>query len=107
MKSFGKVDFVLHSIGMSPNVRKGRAYDDLDYKMLQTTFDISAVSFHKMLQVAKKLDAIAEGGSVVALTYIAAQSLASALPRGERSSAKSSRSDIPLTPLPAVVTVGD
>ena len=73
MKSFGKVDFVLHSIGMSPNVRKGRAYDDLDYKMLQTTFDISAVSFHKMLQVAKKLDAIAEGGSVVALTYIAAQ----------------------------------
>ena len=73
MKSFGKVDFVLHSIGMSPNVRKGRSYDDLDYKMLQTTFDISAVSFHKMLQVAKKLDAIAEGGSVVALTYVAAQ----------------------------------
>ena len=68
-----KVGFVLHSIGMSPNVRKGRSYDDLDYKMLQTTFDISAVSFHKMLQVAKKLDAIAEGGSVVALTYIAAQ----------------------------------
>ena len=58
---------------MSPNVRKGRSYDDLDYKMLQTTFDVSAVSFHKMLQVAKKLDAIAEGGSVVALTYIAAQ----------------------------------
>ena len=73
IKSFGKVDFVLHSIGMSPNVRKGRSYDDLDYKMLQTTFDISAVSFHKMLQVAKKLDAIAEGGSVVALTYVAAQ----------------------------------
>ena len=73
INTFGKVDFVLHSIGMSPNVRKGRSYDDLDYKMLQTTFDVSAVSFHKMLQVAKKLDAIAEGGSVVALTYIAAQ----------------------------------
>ena len=73
IKTFGKVDFVLHSIGMSPNVRKGRSYDDLDYKMLQTTLDISAVSFHKMLQVAKRLDAIAEGGSVVALTYIAAQ----------------------------------
>lgn len=69
----GKIDFVLHSIGMSPNVRKGREYDNLDYKMLQTTLDISAISFHKMLQTAKKLDAIAEGGSVVALTYIAAQ----------------------------------
>ena len=54
INTFGKVDFVLHSIGMSPNVRKGRSYDDLDYKMLQTTFDVSAVSFHKMLQVAKK-----------------------------------------------------
>ncbi len=69
----GPVDFVLHSIGMSPNVRKGRSYDDLDYKMLSTTLDISAISFHKMLQTAKKLDAIAQGGSVVALTYVAAQ----------------------------------
>lgn len=74
METFGcPVDFVLHSIGMSPNVRKGRTYDNLDYKYLQTTLDISAISFHKMLQIAKKLDAIAEGGSVVALTYIAAQ----------------------------------
>ena len=69
----GPVDFVLHSIGMSPNVRKGRTYDDLDYGYLQKTLDISAISFHKMLQVAKKQDAIAEGGSVVALTYVAAQ----------------------------------
>ncbi|MCE5332063.1 MAG: SDR family oxidoreductase [Bacteroidales bacterium] len=69
----GKVDFVLHSIGMSPNVRKKRTYDDLDYDMLNTTLDISAISFHKMLQVAKKMDAISEGGSVVALTYMAAQ----------------------------------
>ena len=67
------VDFVLHSIGMSPNVRKKRTYDDLDYNMLEKTLDISAVSFHKMLQVAKKQDAIAEYGSVVALTYVAAQ----------------------------------
>ncbi|MDY3090245.1 MAG: SDR family oxidoreductase [Porphyromonas sp.] len=74
MERFGRpVDFVLHSIGMSPNVRKERAYDNLDYKFLQTTLDISAISFHKMLQTAKKLDAIAEGGSVVALSYIAAQ----------------------------------
>lgn len=69
----GKIDFVLHSIGMSPNVRKQRTYDDLDYGYLQKTLDISAISFHKMLQVAKKQDAIAEGGSVVALTYVAAQ----------------------------------
>jgi len=69
----GKIDFVLHSIGMSPNVRKKRTYDDLDYDLLNKTIDISAISFHKMLQVAKKLDAIAEYGSVVALTYVAAQ----------------------------------
>lgn len=69
----GKIDFVLHSIGMSPNVRKGRSYDNLDYNFLDKTLDISAVSFHKMLQVAKKQDAIAEGGSVLALSYIAAQ----------------------------------
>ena len=69
----GKIDFVLHSIGMSPNVRKHRTYDDLDYGYLQKTLDISAISFHKMLQVAKKQDATAEGGSVVALTYVASQ----------------------------------
>ena len=60
-------------VGMSPNVRKKRTYDDLDYNMLEKTLDISAISFHKMLQVAKKQDAIAEYGSVVALTYVAAQ----------------------------------
>ena len=69
----GQIDFVLHSIGMSPNVRKHRTYDDLDYNFLQKTLDISAISFHKMLQVAKKQDAIAEYGSVVALTYVASQ----------------------------------
>lgn len=69
----GKIDFVLHSIGMSPNVRKGRAYDDLDYKFLDKTLDVSAVSFHKTMQVAKKLDAINNEGSILALTHIAAQ----------------------------------
>ena len=69
----GKIDFVLHSIGMSPNVRKRRTYDDLDYNMLGKTLDISAISFHKMLQAAKKQDAIAEYGSILALTYMAAQ----------------------------------
>ena len=69
----GKIDFVLHSIGMSPNVRKKRTYDDLDYDLLEKTLDISAISFHKMLQVAKKQDAISEYGSVLALSYVAAQ----------------------------------
>jgi enoyl-[acyl-carrier protein] reductase I len=69
----GKIDFFLHSIGMSPNVRKKRTYDDLDYHMLSQTLDISAISFHKMLQVAKKLDAMNEWGSVLALSYGAAQ----------------------------------
>jgi len=69
----GKIDFVLHSIGMSPNVRKKRTYDNLDYDLLNTTFDISAISFHKMLQVAKKMDALNEWASVIALSYVAAQ----------------------------------
>ncbi len=69
----GKIDFILHSIGMSPNVRKGRTYDDLNYEYLFKTLDISAISFHKILQVARKLDAINEWGSVVALSYVAAQ----------------------------------
>ena len=69
----GKVDFVLHSIGMSPNVRKDRHYSDLDYNYLDKTLDISAVSFHKMLQVARKMDAINNWGSVIALSYVAAQ----------------------------------
>ncbi len=68
-----KIDFILHSIGMSPNVRKGRKYDDLDYNFLQKTLDISAISFHKVMQVARKKDAIADFGSIVALSYIAAQ----------------------------------
>lgn len=74
MEIFGsKIDFILHSIGMSPNVRKGRHYSDLDYSYLDKTLDVSAVSFHKVLQTARKLDAINEWGSVVALSYVAAQ----------------------------------
>ncbi len=69
----GKIDFVLHSIGMSINVRKGNHYTELDYEMLHKGFDVSAVSFHKVLQTAYKLDAINEWGSVLALSYIAAQ----------------------------------
>ncbi|NNF02689.1 MAG: SDR family oxidoreductase [Bacteroidia bacterium] len=68
-----KVDFVLHSVGMSPNVRKNKPYTDLNYDFYHKTLDISAMSLHRVLQTAQKLDAIAEWGSVVALTYIAAQ----------------------------------
>jgi enoyl-[acyl-carrier protein] reductase I len=69
----GKIDFVLHSIGMSPNVRKNIPYDALNYDFYAKSLDISAMSLHKMLAVAKKMDAINEWGSVVALSYIAAQ----------------------------------
>ena len=69
----GKIDFILHSIGMSPNVRKGRPYDGTNYDWYHKTMDVSAMSLHKVLQVAKNMDAINEWGSVVALTYIAAQ----------------------------------
>lgn len=69
----GKLDFVLHSIGMSPNVRKGKIYTDLNYEWYLKTLDISALSFHKLLQTLKKQDALNEWASVLALTYIAAQ----------------------------------
>jgi len=69
----GKLDFVLHSIGMSPNVRKGRDYGDLNYDWFLKTLDISGVSFHKVMQTAEKTDAMNEWGSILALTYIAAQ----------------------------------
>ncbi len=69
----GKLDFVLHSIGMSLNVRKGREYTDLNHEWMLKTFDISAISFHKMMQVLWKQEAMNDWGSILALTYIAAQ----------------------------------
>ncbi len=69
----GKLDFVLHSIGMSPNVRKGKEYGDLNYDWFMKTLDISGISFHKVMQTAEKTDAMNEWGSILALTYIAAQ----------------------------------
>jgi len=69
----GKVDFVLHSIGMSLNVRKKRTYTNIKYDWMQKTFDISAISFHRMMQTMLKMDAINDWGSILALTYIAAQ----------------------------------
>jgi enoyl-[acyl-carrier protein] reductase I len=69
----GKIDFILHSIGMSPNVRKKKPYGDLNYDWFQKTLDISGLSFHKVLQTADKLDAMNDWGSILALCYIAAQ----------------------------------
>lgn len=69
----GPVDFVFHSVGMGLNVRKNIPYTGLNYDFNHKTFDISAMSLHRVLQTAYKLDAISEWGSVVALTYIAAQ----------------------------------
>jgi enoyl-[acyl-carrier protein] reductase I len=69
----GKFDFLLHSIGMSPNVRKGIPYDNINYDFYLKTLDISALSFHKIIQVCRKLDAIHDWGSIVALSYVAAQ----------------------------------
>jgi enoyl-[acyl-carrier protein] reductase I len=69
----GKLDFVLHSIGMSVNVRKGKHYTDQNYSWTEKGWDVSAVSFHKVLQTLHKNDAMNEWGSVVALTYMAAQ----------------------------------
>ncbi|CAI8297173.1 MAG: Enoyl-[acyl-carrier-protein] reductase [NADH] FabI [Flavobacteriales bacterium] len=69
----GKLDFVLHSIGMSVNVRKGRAYTDQKYDWTAKGWDVSAGSFHKVMQVLYKQDAMNEWGSIVALSYMAAQ----------------------------------
>ncbi|PHI21109.1 enoyl-ACP reductase [Lewinellaceae bacterium SD302] len=69
----GKLDFVLHSIGMSLNVRKGKEYTNLKHDWMQKTFDISAISFHKMMQVLYNGDYMSDWGSILGLTYIAAQ----------------------------------
>ena len=74
MKHFGgKIDFILHSIGMSVNVRKGKHYTELNYDWLQKGWDVSAVSFHKVMQCAWNKDAMNEWGSILGLTYMAAQ----------------------------------
>jgi enoyl-[acyl-carrier protein] reductase I len=69
----GKLDFILHSIGMSINVRKKKEYTDLNYEWMMKSMDVSAISFHKLMQTAMKLDAMKEWGSILALSYIAAQ----------------------------------
>ncbi len=71
--TLGKVDFIVHSIGMSPNVRKQRSYDDLNYDWFHKTLDVSALSLHRIVVEALKSDSLNDGGSIVALTYIGAQ----------------------------------
>ncbi len=69
----GKLDFILHAVGMSPNIRKGNDYTRLNYKLLQHTLEISAISLHKVLQACVEKDALNNGASVIALSYIGAQ----------------------------------
>lgn len=69
----GKIDFVLHSIGMSVNVRRGNHYTHQDYNFTKTGFDVSALSFHRLMSVLYQRDAMNEWGSIVALSYMAAQ----------------------------------
>src|SRR5699024_2076922 len=69
----GKIDFMLHAIGMSPNVRKKKGYGELNYNWLQQTLDISSISLHKVIRYADETDLLADGGSIVALTFIGAQ----------------------------------
>ncbi len=69
----GPFDFVLHSIGMSLNVRKGKTYTEINHEWMHKTLDISAMSFHRMMQVLYQMDVMADGGSILALSYIAAQ----------------------------------
>ena len=72
-EKYGKLDFILHSIGMSINVRKKRPYTDLKHDWMQKSIDISAMSFHRVMQIAYNTDALNEGASILALSYIAAQ----------------------------------
>ncbi len=69
----GKIDFVLHSIGMSVNVRRGNHYTNQDYNFTKKGWDVSALSFHRMMSVLYNKDVMNEWGSIVALTYMAAQ----------------------------------
>ncbi|NTW49481.1 MAG: enoyl-ACP reductase [Chlorobiales bacterium] len=72
-EKFGSVDFIVHSIGMSPNIRKERPYEDLNYEWFAKTNDVSSISLHRVVTAALKNEAINDGASVVALSYIAAQ----------------------------------
>ena len=73
IEKFGKLDFILHSIGMSLNVRKGIHYTEMNYEFLEKGWDISAVSFHKVMKTAWEKDCMNSWGSILALSYIAAQ----------------------------------
>jgi len=69
----GSVDFILHAIGMSPNIRKKKEYTDLNYNWMSQTLDISAISLHKILNHAEKKEILNDGASIIALTFIGAQ----------------------------------
>ncbi len=72
-EKMGQVDFIVHSIGMSQNIRKQVPYEDLNYEWFMKTLDVSGISFHRLVAYALKNDEIRDGGSIVALSYIASQ----------------------------------
>jgi enoyl-[acyl-carrier protein] reductase I len=72
-ETYGRLDFLVHAIGMGVNIRKNKSYDELDYNWLQQTLDISAVSLHRIITAAREQEALADGGSIVALSYIGAE----------------------------------
>ena len=58
---------------MSINVRKKKSYTELNYDWHHKTLDISAMSFHRVMQLAYEHDVMNDWGSILALSYIAAQ----------------------------------
>ncbi|NTU52621.1 MAG: enoyl-ACP reductase [Chlorobiaceae bacterium] len=72
-EKMGSVDFIVHSIGMSQNIRKQLPYEELNYEWFMRTLDVSGISFHRLVSYALKNDAINDGGSIIALSYIASQ----------------------------------
>lgn len=72
-EEYGRLDFLVHSIGMGVNIRKDRSYEELNYNWYAKTLDISATSLHRIISAAREADALADGGSILALTYIGAQ----------------------------------
>ena len=72
-KDFGKIDFIVHSIGMGMNVRKKKEYTELNYDWFKKTLDISAISLHRIVRAALDADILKDNGSILSLSYIGAQ----------------------------------
>jgi enoyl-[acyl-carrier protein] reductase I len=72
-EKLGKLDFFVHSVGMSQNIRKGLSYENSKYDWFLKTLDVSGLSLHRLLHGALAEEALNDGASVLAISYIAAQ----------------------------------